>query len=1174
MLGRRLLTRLTRLGLATYAMTWCMALTVCASENPIADMAVAGAVTELAHESETEVERTELPVLTQDEFGEAVSVETELSENAGSDIGDITSDGDDLIQKEEDANLKAAMIIPDLEVSPNNITVFDKFEYDTGLTFQFTLPDNINNITESDMSYFLTTDPTAVNGTLECKNMKAVVDYNEAKVTVKILDVQETTTVYLVGSGAKREETETESGNWELVEKLRAVAKIVIYVPADLVSFWADETGPGNDGLPRNINDILINKTEDNDHFKIMLYNAGNLNESKISWELSENSVIVDQAKRGITMDVSDPTVAHFNISNMTKSGVFNIKTLYNNSFYDSEDALVVRDASVCNWLVRINVSNHGTSGYTTVAHLPKKSAKVEIYKKQNTVPISMRYAEDKVNERVEWDGKIVSVKVADKKAAELIDAVLVNETDPQDIQYISLSATDKLLDNPKLIKKSVSTPIEVGYIVPSDGSIQYVNTTKLSITKGTSLPKITTDDKLEFNSYNEFEVQNCTLNGAVIDFAKPYDAKAGLFIPMPAISNNTVSVMSATGLPASVKKGKYKIKVFVSSEDPEWNIPSKKNGFDVTVPYTVRNGAPKLSLNATEATVNVMLGDVYGVGFSIANADDVMLNNSMMRYDVTNAKGKTVTGAFDVTIVRDGYTGMVYLLNNNAVPGQTYNLKLWLENEISERKSAVQTLKISTPKKDEKKPLKNVSIKGKMTGGIDANKPGSQQVIALTGKNINLFGRTPAINITYTNGSAMDLLTYEYDMFNGKLSIFETENFTLHDHDLGSTKYKVAVSYKVKGSEIKNTFTGTIKESKIEAKTDSAKINMNPFHENNVTIPITNLVGGGYDYNVVITGAGSVMNITIPGNGTQQRTPLMYAGHYVEDGRDVIFIKAFNEYLDELWGKTATVKITPVLPSGHSGKLDAKTTTVKITVVNPKADKTALSVSGKTNGKIDAVRDSTSAVVTLSFKNANNIDDILQGINCTYIYKEKKIKKGKTIPLTIPESAFNITVNDKTVIFKRASGSDLETGTYKAEIVANVKDAWNNTLKYPCTVSFRVVRGKTQVNLKPNGASIVNRNGNRQAKFTVTSKDKKLNKIENVTIKESKMAKKYNITFNPDTNTVTVKYADPNYVETSLVKKVRKFLLKILTDKITLQVKYEGSTGYTEKKTKIKVLP
>ncbi len=48
MLGKKLLTRLTRFGLAMYATTWCMSFTVCAYEDPVAELAVADKVAVLA----------------------------------------------------------------------------------------------------------------------------------------------------------------------------------------------------------------------------------------------------------------------------------------------------------------------------------------------------------------------------------------------------------------------------------------------------------------------------------------------------------------------------------------------------------------------------------------------------------------------------------------------------------------------------------------------------------------------------------------------------------------------------------------------------------------------------------------------------------------------------------------------------------------------------------------------------------------------------------------------------------------------------------------------------------------------------------------------------------------------------------------------------------------------
>ena len=115
MLGRRILTRITRLGLSMYAMIWCMSFTVCAYDDPIADMAVGSRmallseITEVPSEGvdgpeDPEISPTPPDVLntTEDSFpgdasaqpGEDDAVISEEGEDATTEDGDVLIEDD------------------------------------------------------------------------------------------------------------------------------------------------------------------------------------------------------------------------------------------------------------------------------------------------------------------------------------------------------------------------------------------------------------------------------------------------------------------------------------------------------------------------------------------------------------------------------------------------------------------------------------------------------------------------------------------------------------------------------------------------------------------------------------------------------------------------------------------------------------------------------------------------------------------------------------------------------------------------------------------------------------------------------------------------------------------------------------------------------------------------
>jgi hypothetical protein len=98
MLGRKILKRITRLGLSFYATLWCMSFTVCAYDNPLADMAVSNRIDAYAEDSSDLSsalnEGAQLPenVETQEDAGLAVQEETVLPDvtDPGGDDYDVT----------------------------------------------------------------------------------------------------------------------------------------------------------------------------------------------------------------------------------------------------------------------------------------------------------------------------------------------------------------------------------------------------------------------------------------------------------------------------------------------------------------------------------------------------------------------------------------------------------------------------------------------------------------------------------------------------------------------------------------------------------------------------------------------------------------------------------------------------------------------------------------------------------------------------------------------------------------------------------------------------------------------------------------------------------------------------------------------------------------------------
>ena len=106
MLGRKFLKRFTRLGLSAYLTFWCMSFTVCAAENPLADLAVQGLDQAVIQTDSSEGEEADAEVEpdNQDDLADADVVDEEKVTDADDpqkpDVHEADEDADDAALEE------------------------------------------------------------------------------------------------------------------------------------------------------------------------------------------------------------------------------------------------------------------------------------------------------------------------------------------------------------------------------------------------------------------------------------------------------------------------------------------------------------------------------------------------------------------------------------------------------------------------------------------------------------------------------------------------------------------------------------------------------------------------------------------------------------------------------------------------------------------------------------------------------------------------------------------------------------------------------------------------------------------------------------------------------------------------------------------------------------------
>ena len=1153
MLGRRLLKRLTRLGLATYAMTWCMAFTVCASENPIADLAVADTVqvleVEAGRDSGLNSDLLSKDLIKESEDGEIIGADGLLEDGAVS-AGEEPDklQAEDLLVTHEGEEGEAfftetpklplavddegAAVDPDyVEFNCSALTVTDLNQ-----SYPFTVYKGGNPIENiSQISFGLADNK---NGT------GASPSFRGARISEHgILNFSSSTgsmTFYVIADVGGR----------------IASCKVVVYVPIEEIEIVCD-TDSGNEH-GKNIN-MTVNETAEWRQAKAYIMPVGQsyklLNISRMSYELLENGKQIDK-NRGINMTVDEGGLAHIDFLNLTRSGLFEIRAKYNNAYVDAEGVnrtYVKNPEAVC----RLNISVKGDVPHDDYeAHLSDKSLKVEMYKSKNPLAVTFRNA-NTGSEVVVDDYEITDFRFTNNTLNNM--GSMFNYGVLEDGKTININASKAFIDSgsvPSFIKsykKGISTGIEVSVKATINGTKvedKYTTNENVTITFDDALPKakdIKSAGTLEFDSFK------AGMEGLGVKFTGPevgsimapttdkdkkaYD-KAGL-----TVDSGTCTVNSTKQMP---EKGSGKVNVLVFLNDTEYNLPSNYN-ISVPVSYKITNGAPVLTLDQSSALLNCAPSDFLLVSFGIKG----MTGDTLVMCDVKDSKGHAINGTAPITAsaFSSGTSGYVYLGANDGIEyGTSYKVEIYPQNVVSGRKGVKKVITVKTPAE---KAVQSFTTKQK--GTIDAGIPMSAVYLTLSGKNVNLLLKTP-VNVTTTlkNGKDIsDLLTY-YAFPDEKLNpvfiLYEKSPFLLLEKGLGGQQYVTKIAYNISGNTITTEYKGKISNSVVTPKLEESRISINPDANFNQTIriPVTNLPGGEYKYDIKNNSPFGI-NVTSE-----------LARDYVEISTGTIS--------DSEYGKTFEIAITPKAPEKYNATLSAKAVTLKIAVLNPK--KNAAAMSAKVKGGIDAVRDDTNATAVISFKNIYDPESMIEDIVCKDIVLKGK---GKSTPLPCYEN-FNCTIDGNKVIFTRMPGKNIQAGTYVATLAAVL----NNGGHVTGTVEFKVVRGKTNTVVNPATAVLINRDNARYTTVYFSPKKNDANAIINATIVADK--NKFDEYFSleqikdkPGTYRLRVQ---KGYYEKQVKKSIVSMITKEVTKNVKVNVYYNGSTEYETVTVKVKIKP
>jgi hypothetical protein len=889
------------------------------------------------------------------------------------------------------------------------------------------------------------------------------------------------------------------------------------------------------------------------------------LDGDQVTWDLLENGKAVNET-RGINFLISE-TAALMSIypSGFNGTGTFEVVAVYNNSYIDAAGKAVKGKNLNATCTVIVDTR---TVEDTIEAHFPDSSTTVQLYNATNDIPFVIRFKEaDRgtiPSGTYEIDESVVlkGATAADQKIINYLNVTLRPNGQSIVINLPKTVVNNKTILNEIIKKKSIKASLTVGLTFEESGEHRYYSTENITISFGTALPTVKSTKVLEFDSFrspveiNLYQGQYVDFIGADVDhfeFADPAAAKkSGLIADS---YHNTINITEAA--PAKARKKTVKVRAFI--DDSNYRLP---DGYNVTVPvtYTILDGAPTLTVGSTSCLLNTFDMEMGRVTFNMTGN----CSYAELGYKVLDSKGKDVTSNnylyVDIFYKGDGSYGYVMVEGtSNTVPGQTYKLSLFPEyRHYSYKNGKTGKAKTITIKTVAEKSKDQIAVTAKTKGAIDASIYGSAMNITFTGKNTCLDYQLPDISVfdsKMTNITDMYLLNFAPNNPGTGYIVTETVPFTLLAQDLAGQKVTVLFDYgEVMGKPLNATCSFKIGKSTVTPKLNLTSVSYNPaVPTESINATITNLPGGTYDYIVAMTCG-------------KENISLGYSTDVIGE-QDVICIGTSE--LGKYAGKTISVKITPVVPSDYEDvTLPAKAATLTIKVLSPA--KTKVSVTGKVKGSIDAVRDTTNATITLTYKNLYDPESILEGYS---YYFFQQTKSGNTTC----DGLFYVDP-DYPLVIRRNPGSNIPAGTYKATVTSYFKTG-EDTVTLSTVVTFKVVRGsKTGVAINPESGSfsgttgkLINREYTRKLVYNATVKDLNVNSISRIALGgDGKFDDTFILIQNPFCPWSFSLYLREGYVEMSKGKAITKAVTKT----VPIEIYYEGSNVPDKINIKVMITP
>jgi hypothetical protein len=626
-------------------------------------------------------------------------------------------------------------------------------------------------------------------------------------------------------------------------------------------------------------------------------------------------------------------------------------------------------------------------------------------------------------------------------------------------------------------------------------------------------------------------------------------------------------NIVITSELNTSVKSGKIPVKVWADYD--YWCLP-QSNYLEAEIPYTVKTVMPKIKINGAKTKT---LNPTVSVGsrsdqqfFNFTILDDPLKDYgyTYTKWQILDSKNNDVTGKLSISI-ESFYAGnkLLYVSPNpGTLPGQTYKIRLYTENDINGQNTsgsaAVLTLKTLGAKEAEK-----VSATLSVKGTMDAMKPDTSMNLTFNFKNSG--GLIPKdIRFFTADGAKEDVTPYFYirGTSAGKYIIQEKYSYALLSAGLAGKKVLINATfeYGIRDSSVKKEFsltkTVTIKASTVTPKFAVTKATLNPYVDSGVDFALEYGFAdvSRYYYNIsydVLVG-GEVLE-----QGKTARTGIIYIpGDVIRSAK----------------GKTIEIKAVPARPMAVPSSVtikEFKNATCKLTVLGDAKAKVTCSVKAK--GSIDAIKDTSYVIVNMTVKNAYSPSFEtfeLAGLDVYRMEKGERVSYSDCImPWSYPGLKYGF------ALYKNPDSTRvLEPGSYKCDMkIAYASGYDEEEGKYEraytnVTFSFKVVRGSVTLTANKKQLELLNNNTRRDT-VTFKAKDTSVNPVSKVEVADANSPFKAYYLGN---GKVSIGFKDGRYTE----MKSGKPITAAVTKSVKLNVYFIGSSKPNTVTLKVKINP